>query len=45
MISLCPSENGVPKDAQRYDDPDGHGTHVCGTIIGQPIETSEGRIA
>ncbi|KAL2038427.1 hypothetical protein N7G274_008766 [Stereocaulon virgatum] len=27
---------------QRVDDPKGHGTHVCGTIVGKEIETSEG---
>ncbi|KAL7929858.1 peptidase S8/S53 domain-containing protein [Trichoderma chlorosporum] len=44
LISLGRSEDALPTDAQRYDDPNGHGTHVCGTIVGQPIETSEGTI-
>ena len=29
-------------DAQRVDDPKGHGTHVCGTIVGKDFETSQG---
>lgn len=31
-------------DAQRVDDPNGHGTHVCGTIVGREILTSQGSI-
>ena len=29
---------------QRIDDWTGHGTHVCGTIVGKDIETSEGNV-
>jgi len=31
-------------ETQRVDDPKGHGTHVCGTIVGKEIETSQGLV-
>lgn len=31
-------------ETERVDDPKGHGTHVCGTIVGKEIETSEGMV-
>lgn len=31
-------------ETQRVDDPVGHGTHVCGTIVGNEIETSQGMV-
>ncbi|KAF2233798.1 subtilisin-like protein [Viridothelium virens] len=31
-------------ESQRVDDPKGHGTHVCGTIVGQEIKTSQGSV-
>lgn len=31
-------------ETQRVDDPKGHGTHVCGTIVGKEIETSQGMV-
>ena len=31
-------------EAQRVDDPKGHGTHVCGTIVGKEVKTSQGMI-
>ncbi|KAJ4266054.1 hypothetical protein NW762_004027 [Fusarium torreyae] len=44
LISLGRNEEDVSTDARRYDDPNGHGTHVCGTIVGQPTETSAGLV-
>lgn len=31
-------------DAAKVNDPQGHGTHVCGTIVGREIETSQGLV-
>ena len=31
-------------EVQRVDDPKGHGTHVCGTIVGKEIKTSQGMV-
>lgn len=44
LISLGRNDQDVPSAAQRYDDPNGHGTHVCGTIVGQHFKTAEGLI-
>ena len=31
-------------ETEMVNDPNGHGTHVCGTIVGKEMETSEGMI-
>ena len=47
MRKLIPVGRAKDKDkteAQKVDDPKGHGTHVCGTIVGKEIETSQGLV-
>lgn len=44
---LIPVGRASDKDKtepQRVDDPKGHGTHVCGTLVGKEIETSRGMV-
>lgn len=45
--SLIPlARNALPKlsDKQKRDDPDGHGTHICGIISGRDFDTSHGLV-
>jgi subtilisin family serine protease len=47
LHKLIPVGRALDQDktaTQRVDDPKGHGTHVCGTIVGKEIETSEGMV-
>ncbi len=47
LHKLIPVGRAKDKDkteTQRVDDPKGHGTHVCGTIVGQEIQTSQGMV-
>jgi serine protease AprX len=42
LISLGRAKEDSLTEAEKYNDPEGHGTHVCGTIVGHPMPTSEG---
>lgn len=44
LISHGRADLATKNEAERYDDPVGHGTHVCGTIVGQEIETCQGLV-
>ena len=44
LISLGRAGLATKNEAERYDDPVGHGTHVCGTIVGQEFMTSQGLV-
>ena len=42
LIPLGRARESNLSEAQKVDDPKGHGTHVCGTIVGKEIETCQG---
>ncbi|KAG8534094.1 uncharacterized protein KY384_000937 [Bacidia gigantensis] len=44
LISVGRAKDTGTTEAQKVDDWVGHGTHVCGTIVGKEIETSRGMV-
>lgn len=44
LIPLGRASDQDKTDTQKVDDPKGHGTHVCGTIVGKEIKTSQGAV-
>ena len=40
LLSVGRSQVAGKPNSQKVDDPKGHGTHVCGTVLGRNIETS-----
>ncbi|KIY01948.1 uncharacterized protein Z520_02086 [Fonsecaea multimorphosa CBS 102226] len=43
LVSFGRSKEAL-SDQQKVNDPDGHGTHVCGIVLGQDFETDKGII-
>ena len=44
LIPLGRAKESNLSEAQKVDDPKGHGTHVCGTIVGKEIKTCKGMV-
>ncbi|MCJ1290929.1 hypothetical protein MMC34_002471 [Xylographa carneopallida] len=44
LIPIGRASDATKTEAQKVDDPKGHGTHVCGTIVGKEVETSQGMV-
>ncbi|KXJ85853.1 peptidase S8/S53 domain-containing protein [Microdochium bolleyi] len=44
LISAGRADKNFSDESKKFDDPDGHGTHVCATIVGRGIETTQGLV-
>jgi len=44
LIPVGRASDANKAETQKVDDPKGHGTHVCGTIVGKEIKTSQGMV-
>lgn len=44
LISAGRASLESPDETKKVDDPSGHGTHVCGTIIARGVETDQGLV-
>ncbi|CAF9923156.1 MAG: hypothetical protein HETSPECPRED_005255 [Heterodermia speciosa] len=44
LIPVGRAKDQSKTEVQKVDDPKGHGTHVCGVIVGKEIDTSQGSV-